>query len=132
MIFALNFPLMSLWFTKVEQTPGLTPFVVKGLSALLLFGVGGWWTYSYLTLPKFPYNASNPYFAFVPLLVYVFFRNLTPGLRSVYLGALHSIGKTTLETYLMQHHIWLTSNAKTLVTFVPGFPKVGCLPDPLC
>ena len=34
-------------------------------------------------------------------------------------------GKTTLETYLLQHHIWLTSNAKTLLTIVPGHPWIN-------
>ena len=39
--------------------------------------------------------------------------------------SLHEIGKTTLETYLMQHHIWLTSNAKTLLTIVPDHPWIN-------
>jgi hypothetical protein len=29
----------------------------------------------------------------------------------------------TLETYLMQHHVWLTSNAKTLLVLLPAYPK---------
>ena len=40
---------------------------------------------------------------------------------------LHEIGKTTLETYLLQHHIWLTSNAKSLLTLLPGWPKLNML-----
>ena len=51
-------------------------------------------------------------------------RNLTPGLRAWYSQPLHELGKTTLETYLLQHHLWLSSNAKSLLTIVPGFPKV--------
>eukprot|EP00618_Florenciella_parvula_P036170 CAMPEP_0119507424 /NCGR_PEP_ID=MMETSP1344-20130328/27320_1 /TAXON_ID=236787 /ORGANISM="Florenciella parvula, Strain CCMP2471" /LENGTH=569 /DNA_ID=CAMNT_0007544057 /DNA_START=102 /DNA_END=1808 /DNA_ORIENTATION=+ len=125
MIFALNFPMMQLWFTKVEALPPARHILVKGVAAVLLSGVGLYWTYYYLSLPKLDYNQSNPYMAFVPLLVYVYLRNMTPWLRSVYLGPLHSIGKTTLETYLMQHHIWLTSNAKTLVTIIPGYPKLN-------
>eukprot|EP01035_Chromulina_nebulosa_P019115 gene19115-24949_t len=39
--------------------------------------------------------------------------------------SLHDLGKTTLETYLLQHHIWLTSNAKTLLTIIPGNPWVN-------
>ena len=60
------------------------------------------------------------------LQVYVYFRNLTPWLRSVYMASLHNIGKTTLETYLMQHHVWLTSNAKTLVTAVGAAARPAC------
>eukprot|EP01033_Poteriospumella_lacustris_P007518 gene7518-5404_t len=32
---------------------------------------------------------------------------------------------TTLETYLLQHHIWLTSNAKTLWTIIPNHPWIN-------
>lgn len=59
------------------------------------------------------------------MLTYIYVRNLTPLLRTRYLEPLHSLGKITLETYLMQHHIWLTSNAKTLLVVVPGHPKVN-------
>lgn len=38
---------------------------------------------------------------------------------------LYLIGKTTLETYLLQHHIWLTSNAKTLLTIVNDSPWIN-------
>ena len=76
---------------------------------------------------KFVYNATNAYFGTIPLLTYIYFRNLTPTLRSYSLRLLHEIGKTTLETYLMQHHIWLTSNAKSLLVLVPGMPKVNML-----
>uniref|UniRef100_A0A7S2WUZ9 Cas1p 10 TM acyl transferase domain-containing protein n=1 Tax=Rhizochromulina marina TaxID=1034831 RepID=A0A7S2WUZ9_9STRA len=127
MIFALNFPMMTLWFKKVESAPENTRLLIKGAAGAAVLAVGIWWTAVFLPLPKLDYNMTNAYFAFVPLLVYVFLRNLTPGLRSYYLGPLHSIGKTTLETYLMQHHIWLTSNAKTLVTILPGYPKINFL-----
>ena len=43
------------------------------------------------------------------------------------MSLLHTIGKTTLETYLLQHHIWLTSNAKSLLVVVKGYPKVNFL-----
>jgi len=76
---------------------------------------------------KEQYNQTNAYFGFIPLITYIYFRNLTPKLRSYSLNFLHEIGKTTLETYLMQHHIWLTSNAKTLLTIIPGWPKVNML-----
>ncbi len=77
-------------------------------------------------LEKLAYNQKNAYFGVaVPLLTYIYVRNLTPFLRTRYLEPLHSLGKITLETYLMQHHIWLTSNAKTLLVVVPGHPKLN-------
>jgi hypothetical protein len=60
-------------------------------------------------------------------MTFIFLRNLTPWLRSHSLDLLQRLGKTTLETYLMQHHIWMTSNSKTLLTLIPGYPKVNFL-----
>lgn len=72
------------------------------------------------------YNQKNAYFGVaIPVLSYIYLRNLSPTLRTRYLEPLHSLGKITLETYLMQHHIWLTSNAKTLLVLVPGNPKLN-------
>ena len=106
----------------------LSARIVKGMTAVAIGLVGFWWSITFFPLVKPDYNVTNPYFAFFPLLVYIFFRNLTPALRSVYLVPLHNIGKTTLETYLLQHHVWLTSNAKTLVTIVPGgYPLINAL-----
>lgn len=77
-------------------------------------------------LEKLVYNQKNAYFGVaVPVLTYIYMRNLSPLLRTRYLEPLHSLGKITLETYLMQHHIWLTSNAKTLLVVVPGHDKLN-------
>ncbi len=140
MVFALNYPLMQAWFSQVDGwmagggsgggsgACSRTFWGVKATSAVAIGLVGVWWVAEVFPLAKPEYNLTNPYLAFVPLLVYVFFRNFTPALRSVYLVPLHTIGKTTLETYLMQHHVWLTSNAKTLVTIVPGgYPLINAL-----
>jgi len=75
--------------------------------------------------PKLDYNEVHPYIFQLPMLAYIFIRNITPSLRSSHLHLLAEMGKTTLETYLMQHHIWLTSNAKTLLILVPGYPLIN-------
>ena len=127
MLFALNYPITSLFFRKLE---GMSPFkcwlgkVSIGFSLLCVFAV---WVIGPFSQEKFVYNATNAYFGFIPMLTYIYFRNLTPRMRSHTMRLLHEIGKTTLETYLMQHHIWLTSNAKSLLTFLPGWPKVNML-----
>lgn len=50
---------------------------------------------------------------------------LTLSVQSLLPECTKPTGKTTLETYLLQHHIWLTSNAKTLLTIVPGHPWIN-------
>jgi len=127
MIFALNFPITSLFFRKLEAQPLLWHVLAKGIMAIFFSGMLYWWVTNPFMHEKFEYNATNAYFGFIPLIVYIFFRNLTPTLRNYHLELLHQIGKTTLETYLMQHHIWLTSDAKSLLTLIPGWPMINFL-----
>lgn len=127
MIFALNFPITSLFFRKLEAMPLKTEILAKGATGAALLAVFIWWCMGPFTQGKFDYNQTNAYFGFIPLIAYIYFRNLTPFLRNHTLELLHQIGKTTLETYLMQHHIWLTSDAKSLLTLIPGWPKINFL-----
>ena len=101
--------------------------LVKGLAGIVVAAPFIWWSAEIFPQGKIAYNHTNAYFGFIPLLAYIYFRNLTPGMRIWYSGILHELGKITLETYLMQHHIWLTSNAKTLLVLVPGYPKINML-----
>lgn len=118
MIFALNFPLAEQYFVKAKGTPLILASVIMGLLTV-------WWYSNYYVLEKMEYNLTHSYFAIIPLTSYIFFRNLTPAIRSGISMSLHDLGKTTLETYLLQHHIWLTSNAKTLLTIVPNHPWIN-------
>ena len=127
MTFALNFPITSLFFRKLEAQPLVWHVLAKASVGAGLFGIFYVWVTGPFLQGKFDYNQTNAYFGFVPLIAYIYFRNLTPWLRNHTLELLHQIGKTTLETYLMQHHIWLTSDAKSLLTLVPGYPKINFL-----
>lgn len=127
MIFALNFPITSLFYRKLEAQPLIWHVLAKGIVGVAFLIALYIWASGPFMQNKFDYNQTNSYYGFIPLIVYIYFRNLTPWLRNHTLELLHQIGKTTLETYLMQHHIWLTSNAKSLLTLVPGYPKINFL-----
>lgn len=115
MIFALNFPLCEQLFVKLKGWP-------LYVAATLLGALSIWWYVDIYSLEKMQYNLHHNYFALIPLTSYIYFRNITPYVRSFVSYSFHDVGKTTLETYLLQHHVWLTSNAKTLLTIVPGYP----------
>jgi len=125
MVFALNFPIISLFFRKLEARSPYRQWMGKMAVAAGMLFVFRLWVNGPLMYSKIPYNSTNPYFGFIPLVTYIFLRNLTPRIRSYSMELLHEIGKTTLETYLMQHHIWLTSNSKTILVFLPGWPRVN-------
>lgn len=126
MIFALNYPIISLFYERLEvKRTTKEQWMGKLAIAAVMLIVFGLWATGPLVYGKIAYNSTNPYFGCIPLLTYIFLRNLTPRMRSCSMEFMHEIGKTTLETYLMQHHIWLTSNSKTILVFVPGWPRVN-------
>jgi len=127
MIFAADLPIVSLFYRKLEALPWYRCWLGKGSVGVVLLAALGMWASGPFQQEKVVYNFSHPFFGFIPLVTYVYFRNITPSLRSHGVKLLQEIGKTTLETYLMQHHIWLTSDAKTLLTVIPGYPKVNAL-----
>lgn len=119
MIFALNFPYVTKLFDQANR------WVLLGVSTVLLVVFTYWFVTYFYSMEKLEYNLHHAYWTIVPLTTYIFFRNITPQVRSGISMSLHALGKTTLETYLLQHHIWLTSNAKTLLTLVPNYPWVN-------
>lgn len=121
MIFAVNFPLAEQYFHKAREGSGWSLWVAAALMGALAL----WWLAYCYPLDKLEYNLTHAYFSIIPLTAYIFFRNLTPRFRSGVSQSMHDLGKTTLETYLLQHHIWLTSNAKTLLTIVPEHPWIN-------
>lgn len=125
MIFALNFPYMTTWFAKVEALAWQQQVLIKGAIACVLIAMAKYYFTEIFPLPKLAYNEMHPYFFLFPMMAYIFLRNITVGARSYFLYYLGEMGKITLETYLMQHHIWLTSNAKTLLVLVPEWPQVN-------
>ena len=96
MVFALNYPAAKQWMLVVESLPPQRMWAVKGAAAVPIVGMLWWWYTTVFSQEKPDYNASNAYFGCVPLLGYVFLRNLTPGLRSHYAHSLHELGKVTL------------------------------------
>ena len=128
-IFALNYPATVIWVKKIEEASEKTSWIVKGSVAIVLLLASSLWATNILPMDKPEYNNHNAYFsALFPMLTYIFIRNISPVLRNHYLEPLHSLGKITLETYLLQHHIWLNGNAKTVLVFIPDYPQLNiCL-----
>lgn len=122
MVFALNMPFLAEWFKQVEGYAAKQEWTAKlqvlgGLTAALI----AWAVFVY-SRQKADYNAIHCYYAMVPLLFYLFVRNISSAVRSQYLYPLHWFGAISLESYLLQYHIWLAANAGKLLNIVPGYP----------
>lgn len=83
------------------------------------------WVQHIFVLDKYQYNKLHPYFSFIPLLSYIFLRNMFPLFRRHYFYMFTWLGKITLETYISQLHVYLQGNAKFLIAFIPGYPLLN-------
>ena len=77
-------------------------------------------------LPKRAYNAVHPYTSFVPIFCYMVLRNCSPTLRRYHMHLFAWCGKVTLETYILQFHIWMKTTGingspKFLMVWLPGW-----------
>lgn len=69
---------------------------------------------------KFAYNAWHPYISFLPILAFVTLRNATPLLRTYSSRIFAFIGKCSLETFIIQYHLWLAADTKGILLLIPG------------
>lgn len=69
---------------------------------------------------KFAYNLWHPYVSVVPVLGFIALRNATPVLRSASSWLAAWIGACSLETFILQYHLWLAADTKGLLVIIPG------------
>lgn len=85
----MNFPYLVGWFQAVEKLPVNTHIALKAIVGAV-FGalmctlvVGGvvdvgvladWWYYNVYSLSKYPFNAAHPYWMWIPITAFVYFR----------------------------------------------------------
>ncbi|KAG6381107.1 Cas1p 10 TM acyl transferase domain-containing protein [Boletus reticuloceps] len=88
-----------------------------GLSAIVMVWFMG---FELSQESKFMYNAWHPYISFLPILAFVILRNATPLLRSCSSRVFAFIGKCSLETFIIQYHLWLAADTKGILLLIPG------------
>lgn len=100
-------------------------FILKIVIAICLLMLFFAWVKHIFVLDKYQYNSLHPYFSFLPLITYIYFRNLFPSMRSKYMHLFAWLGKITLETYISQLHILMQGNAKYLIIYIQGYPLIN-------
>ena len=123
-LFAMNRSVTSLFIRRLEAFRGTATLIPKILLGLVLLGMMTAWICGPLNVTKYTYNATNPYFGFLPTLVFVCIRNATSQLREHTICFLKKVGVLSLEIYLLHNHILLGNDGKTRVVLLPGYP--GC------
>ncbi|KAI0392192.1 Cas1p-domain-containing protein [Xylariaceae sp. FL0594] len=105
-------------------------FTTKGSPRLFDSGRPRFWVvcfaglglYLYITQAnlstKQSYNAAHPYISWIPVLALITLRNLYTPAQKLFLAVPAALGRISLETYVLQYHIWLGGNATARLTLV--------------
>ena len=132
MLCAYNYPHFESFILYLESQKQSIPFLRVGYGNAVKAAVGVpvlivymLWYWYILPMEKFAYNQLHPYTSFVPILTYIYFRNISSFLRGKYIHMFAWLGKVTLETYLSQLHVYLQSNAKHLIGYFHGYPLLN-------
>ncbi|KAH7910888.1 10 TM acyl transferase domain found in Cas1p-domain-containing protein [Hygrophoropsis aurantiaca] len=98
-----------MWPTAIKVAIGVSSFVLL------------WFFYFELTQEsKFTYNLYHPYISFLPILAFVTLRNASPLLRSCTSRGFAFVGTCSLETFIIQYHLWLAGDTKGVLLILPG------------
>ena len=130
MLVAYNYPYYDTFLRYLEKNDGkrhhnyLKSFLRISLTVVCVIIVGLWFHYLLLVNRKW-YQLYHPYTSIIPILCYIFLRNLHPFLRTRYLNLFNWLGKITLETYLSQIHIYMIGDAKKILVYLHKYPMMN-------
>jgi len=79
-----------------------------------------WW-YAFGSIDdKFVYNPIHPYIFWIPVAGWLMVRNSSKYLTEVHSTALEFFGRITLETYVLQFHVFMCNNVQHIPIVIPG------------
>lgn len=98
---------------------------VQRLGGVLLIFL---WYYFVGYMPdKLSYNPIHPFVFWIPIAGWLMVRNSSKYLTEVHSTALEFFGKITLETYVLQFHVFMNQNVQHIPVVVPGAGADGPL-----
>jgi len=123
-VFAVNYPVTTLLLQKMETLPHwYLIHLVKGITGLF-FLVALWiFIKGPFLSAKYSFDSTHPYFTFLPVLAYIYFRNINSYMRQRHIKALKTIGKFSLEIFIFHHYFFLADHGNAVLVLVPGYPK---------
>lgn len=97
----------STWFTNYRNA------IAPSLAILLIYAV----PCLFFCDEKRKYTMVHPYLSFLPVLAFVALRNATSRLRNMFSTAAAWLGRCSLETFILQYHIYLAGDTKGVLLF---------------
>lgn len=102
------------------QTYAMWAQRVGGVSLIYI-----WWALFGHINDKFTYNPVHPYCFWLPIAGWLMIRNSSKYLCELHSEALEFFGKITLETYVLQFHVFMNHNVKHIPVIIPGSGAEG-------
>ncbi|KAH7104658.1 Cas1p-domain-containing protein [Auriculariales sp. MPI-PUGE-AT-0066] len=96
------------------------PNIQRGSLILAAITMVWYFGFELTRVDKFDYNAWHPFVAVLPVLAFVALRNANVKLRGASSKVFAFIGTCSLETFILQYHIWLAADTKGILLVIPG------------
>ncbi|KAM0747163.1 Cas1p-domain-containing protein [Meredithblackwellia eburnea MCA 4105] len=80
----------------------------------------GYMVFELTRASKFVYNAYHPYVSIFPVLAFCVVRNATPYLRSTSSKFFIFFGQCSLETFIIQFHLFIAGDTRGIIMMIPG------------
>jgi hypothetical protein len=131
MICAFNHPRFDSWLQWIDSRPTMQSNAIKLVVVSSCLVLGNLYVQNVFLLPKKEYNNLHPYTSFIPIVLFIILRNIFTRARMYHIHLFEFLGKTTLETYIAQFHIWmattgLNGSPKALIRVTPeGWPLLN-------
>lgn len=74
---------------------------------------------------KYAYNPVHPYVFIIPVMGWLMIRNSTRYLTECHSRVLEFLGRNTLETYVLQFHLFMCHNVQHIPVIIPGADADG-------
>eukprot|EP00794_Sanderia_malayensis_P015358 gene15358-16935_t len=129
MLVAYNYPYYEKFLMFLDKKDNRNERIFKeslriGLTFLAIAIFIMWFNWA-LLIDRTTYIKIHPYTSPIPILVYIWLRNVHPLLRRRHLNLLTWLGKITLETYLSQIHIYMMGDAHQIIVYIPNYPLLN-------
>jgi hypothetical protein len=113
------------WVYAGESATRLGCMWLQRICGILLlfvwYNAFGWMT------DKYTYNPLHPYVFWMPVAGFLMLRNSSKYLTEVHSTALEFFGKITLETYVLQFHLFMCNNVQHIPIVIPNSGPDGPL-----
>lgn len=112
------------WAYASSEPKILAMWIQRFLGAFLIF----FWYYGFGYMSdKFMYNPVHPYIFWIPVAGWLMLRNSSKYLCELHSTALEFLGRITLETYVLQFHVFMCKNVQHIPVIIPGATADGPL-----